>query len=94
MEGNGSPAAIIEHKAYARIGLLGNPSDVYYGRTISLNISNFWASVRLEPSSDLVIVPHPTHDLVKFGSLSHLVLFDSLCIFYYYVFYFMIFDLF
>ncbi|XP_024975937.1 glucuronokinase 1 [Cynara cardunculus var. scolymus] len=80
MEGNGSPAVataaeaeIIEHKAYARIGLLGNPSDVYYGRTISLNISNFWASVRLEPSSDLVIVPHPTHDLVKFSSLSHLV---------------------
>ncbi|XP_023761505.1 glucuronokinase 1 [Lactuca sativa] len=76
MEGNGAPpppsAAIIEHKAYARIGLLGNPSDVYYGRTISLNISNFWASVRLEPSSDLVIVPHPTHDLVKFTSLSHL----------------------
>lgn len=82
MEGNGAPpppsAAIIEHKAYARIGLLGNPSDVYYGRTISLNISNFWASVRLEPSSDLVIVPHPTHDLVKFTSLSHLVLLNSL----------------
>ncbi|KAL4568301.1 hypothetical protein LXL04_023910 [Taraxacum kok-saghyz] len=74
MEGNGPPpATIIEHKAYARIGLLGNPSDVYHGRTISLNISNFWASVRLEPSSDLKIVPHPTHDLVKFTSLSHLV---------------------
>nr|XP_043606193.1 glucuronokinase 1-like [Erigeron canadensis] len=65
---------VIEHKAYARIGLLGNPSDVYNGRTISLNIENFWAYVRLEPSSsDLVIVPHPTHDLVQFTSLSHLV---------------------
>ncbi|KAL4562266.1 hypothetical protein LXL04_034465 [Taraxacum kok-saghyz] len=74
MEGNGPPpATIIEHKAYARIGLLGNPSDVYHGRTISLNISNFWASFRLGPSSDLKIVHHPTHDLFKFSSLSHLV---------------------
>ncbi|KAL1812270.1 hypothetical protein DCAR_0624479 [Daucus carota subsp. sativus] len=68
---NGS--AIIEHKAYARVGLLGNPSDVYYGRTISLGVSNFWASVRLQPSNQLVIVPHPVHDLVHFNSLSHLV---------------------
>ncbi|KAJ0667800.1 putative glucuronokinase [Helianthus annuus] len=64
---------IIEHKAFARIGLLGNPSDVYYGRTISLNIQNFWATVRLQPSSDLQILPHPTHDLVQFTSISHLV---------------------
>ncbi|XP_073296072.1 glucuronokinase 1-like [Primulina huaijiensis] len=63
----------IEHKAYARIGLLGNPSDVYYGRTISLSIGNFWASVKLVPSKDLVIVPHPTNDLVQFHSLSNLV---------------------
>lgn len=77
MERNGPSPAVIEHKAYARIGLLGNPSDVYYGRTISLNIENFWASVRLEPSADLYIVPHPTHDLVQFTSLSHLVLLHS-----------------
>lgn len=63
----------IEHKAYARIGLLGNPSDVYYGRTISLSIGNFWASVKLVPSKDLVIVPHPINDLVQFQSLSNLV---------------------
>ena len=63
----------IEHKAYTRIGLLGNPSDVYYGKTISLSLANFWTSVKLEPSADLVIVLHPTHDLVQFKSLSHLV---------------------
>ncbi|KAL8226242.1 hypothetical protein R6Q59_000212, partial [Mikania micrantha] len=51
----------------------GNPSDVYYGRTISLSIENFWACVRLQPSSDLHIIPHPTHDLVNFDSLSHMV---------------------
>ena len=37
---------LIWHKAYARIGLLGNPSDGYYGKTISLTIGNFWAEVR------------------------------------------------
>ncbi|RVW78589.1 Glucuronokinase 1 [Vitis vinifera] len=66
-------SASIEHKAYARVGLLGNPSDVYYGRTISFSLGNFWASVRLQPSEDLVFLPHPTHDLVQFRSLDHLV---------------------
>ncbi|KAL7094886.1 hypothetical protein ACP275_11G132900 [Erythranthe tilingii] len=65
--------AAIEHRAYARVGLLGNPSDVYNGRTISFSLGNFWASVKLEPSDNLLIVPHPAHDLVQFDSLSHLV---------------------
>ncbi|XP_042461288.1 glucuronokinase 1-like isoform X2 [Zingiber officinale] len=64
---------VIERRAYARIGLLGNPSDVYFGRTISLSIANFSATVRLEPSQDLVIRPHPFHDLVSFSSIRHLV---------------------
>lgn len=63
----------IEHKAFARVGLLGNPSDVYYGRTISFSLGNFWATVQLQPSDDLVINPHPKHDLVQFSSLDHLV---------------------
>nr|XP_010922449.1 glucuronokinase 1 isoform X1 [Elaeis guineensis] len=62
----------IERRAYARIGLLGNPSDVYFGRTISFSLGNFWATVRLEPSEHLVIRPHPTHDLVSFTSIHHL----------------------
>ncbi|GAB2278987.1 Glucuronokinase 1 [Dionaea muscipula] len=64
---------VIEHKAYARIGLLGNPSDVYNGNTISLSVGNFSASVKLEPSDHLVIRPHLFHDLVQFNSLDHLV---------------------
>ncbi|KAK4346254.1 hypothetical protein RND71_032593 [Anisodus tanguticus] len=64
---------VIEHKSYARVGLLGNPSDVYFGNTISFSLGNFFACVRLEPSIDLVIVPHPCHDLVQFNSISHLV---------------------
>lgn len=69
----GKGVDFIEHKAYARVGLLGNPSDVYYGRTISFSLGNFSASVRLQPSDDLVIQPHPTHDLVRFDSFNHLV---------------------
>lgn len=63
----------IEHRAYARVGLLGNPSDVYYGRSLSFGLANFWATARLRPSRDLVIEPHPYHDLVQFNSLEHLV---------------------
>nr|AGH33734.1 mevalonate kinase [Asparagus officinalis] len=63
----------IEHRTHARVGFLGNPSDVYSGRTISFSLGNFWASVRLEPSKDLVIEPHPHHDLVSFSSIAHLV---------------------
>ncbi|XP_050226040.1 glucuronokinase 1-like [Mercurialis annua] len=68
-----APPTVIEHKAYGRVGLLGNPSDVYYGRTLSFSLGNFWATVQLHPSHDLVIKPHPTHDLVQFSSLNHLV---------------------
>ncbi|XP_043717342.1 glucuronokinase 1-like [Telopea speciosissima] len=66
-------SSVIEHKAYARVGFLGNPSDVYFGRTISFSLGNFFASVRLEPSDDLVISPHPRHDLVQFDSLDQMV---------------------
>lgn len=65
-----------EHRAYARVGLLGNPSDMYGGKTLSFTISNFWATVHLAPSDDggpLVIRPHPRHDLVDFASLPQLV---------------------
>ncbi|PKA63166.1 Glucuronokinase 1 [Apostasia shenzhenica] len=63
----------VEHRTYARIGLLGNPSDLYFGRAISFSLGNFWASVRLEPSKDLVIIPHRKHDLISFASLRHMV---------------------
>lgn len=35
----------ITERVYARIGLLGNPSDSYYGKTISLSLANFFAEV-------------------------------------------------
>lgn len=49
------PTAMIETYAYARAGLLGNPSDGYYGKTISLILKNFRARVLLYPSARLEI---------------------------------------
>jgi len=64
---------VFEQRAYARVGLLGNPSDVYSGKALSFTITDFSATVRLRPSPELLIQPHPHHDLVAFPSLPHLV---------------------
>jgi glucuronokinase len=48
---------IIDSRAFARAGLLGNPSDGYFGKTISLSIKNFGAQVLLYQSPELVIEP-------------------------------------
>lgn len=67
-------------RAYARVGLMGNPSDGFYGKTMSLLISNFWAEVTLIPNhSDdkeveaITILPNPVSDPHKFSSLECLV---------------------
>ena len=38
---------LIHKRAYARAGLVGNPSDGYFGKTISLLVRNFFAEVTL-----------------------------------------------
>lgn len=59
---------IIASHAYARAGLVGNPSDGYFGKTISFLIRNFRATVRLWESPYFEIVP--THgDLGRFESV-------------------------
>jgi len=37
---------IIRKRAYARAGLIGNPSDGYHGKTISIIVRNFWMDCR------------------------------------------------
>ena len=46
----------ITARAFGRVGLLGNPSDGYGGKTISLIVPNFAAEVTLRPSERLEIV--------------------------------------
>jgi glucuronokinase len=62
----------ITAKAYARIGLLGNPSDGYYGRTIACTITNFAATVTLTESSRFGIKLHPRFDPTEFTSIAEL----------------------
>src|SRR5213078_5295155 len=59
----------ITANAHARAGLVGNPSDGYFGKTISFIIRNFAATVRLWESPHFEIVP--THgDFARFDSVA------------------------
>jgi glucuronokinase len=62
---------MIETFAYARAGLLGNPSDGYFGKTISFILKNFRARVLLYPSARLEIRTGAA-DLPIWGSLEEL----------------------
>src|SRR4051794_8436673 len=48
---------MIETYGFARAGFLGNPSDGYFGKTLSFAFSNFRARVLLYPSGRLEIKP-------------------------------------
>jgi glucuronokinase len=63
---------IIRTQAFARIGWLGNPSDGYFGKTISCSIRNFAAEVTLWESPTLQILPNRVHDATEFDSLHSL----------------------
>ncbi|MGE5608052.1 MAG: mevalonate kinase [Bacillota bacterium] len=60
---------IITAHAHARAGLVGNPSDGYFGKTISFLIRNFRASVQLWESPHFEIVAS-SGDLGRFPTLS------------------------
>jgi glucuronokinase len=47
---------LLRRRAYARAGLVGNPSDGYHGKTISFSVRDFWAEVVLYEWHDLEIV--------------------------------------
>lgn len=49
---------IFESRVYARAGLLGNPSDGYFGKTISIIVRNFGAHISLYESPELQIEQH------------------------------------
>jgi glucuronokinase len=62
---------IIDSRAYARAGLLGNPSDGYFGKTLSVSIKNFGAHILLYQSPELVIEPQEA-DANVFRNIHHL----------------------
>lgn len=62
---------MIETYAYARAGLVGNPSDGFFGKTIAFLVRNFRARVILYPSARLEIKPGRA-DMPVFESLEDL----------------------
>ena len=62
---------IIHTRSYPRAGLVGNPSDGYYGKTIAFLFKNFAAEVVLWESPELEILPN-SRDGSKFDSIHHL----------------------
>ncbi len=63
---------VVESRAYARAGLLGNPSDGYFGKIIAISVKNFWADVFLQESQDIQIETHEK-DLNRYRSVRELV---------------------
>ncbi len=62
---------LIRKRAYARAGLVGNPSDGYHGRTISVIVRNFAAEVTLYEWDQVELVPSQV-DQSSFGSVEEL----------------------
>ena len=63
---------LITARSFARAGFLGNPSDGYFGKTISFTFTEFCVDLRLVESSRLKFVPGEVDD-ASFDSLSRLV---------------------
>ena len=62
---------LIRKKAFARAGLIGNPSDGYNGKTISISVRNFYAQISLYEWDRLELVPSQ-EDQSRFRSIHEL----------------------
>ena len=63
---------MITAHAYARAGLVGNPSDGYFGKTISFIIRDFSATVTLRESEKFEIIPHES-DHCRFDNVQDMM---------------------
>jgi glucuronokinase len=63
---------IVRERAYARVGLVGNPSDGYHGKTIAFTISDFCAEVTLYESPEIEMRPG-VQDHANFTSMRDLL---------------------
>ena len=53
---------LIYAKSYARAGFLGNPSDGYFGKTVSFAFRNFAAELTMYETPELGFVPSDVDD--------------------------------
>jgi len=59
--------ASVHGRAFARLGLLGNPSDAYQGKALAVSLYEFSAEVRLDPLAEAGVLRAPgglAHDLI------------------------------
>ena len=63
---NSSSVETIEKRCYARVGILGNPSDGYAGKTLSSTIENFGATVYMKKNNGIRFEPNPIGDQNEF----------------------------
>ena len=61
-----------EAVAFARAGLIGNPSDGYYGKTISFTVRDFFAKVSMYEHTKIEILPS-VRDRSSYDSVRDLV---------------------
>ncbi len=76
-----SPQPPFYARGFARVGLLGNPSDGYGGKTLAVTIDNFYAEAWLTPlpgggGGNVHLIPHPVFDPLRLPSLEGL---STLC---------------
>ncbi|KAA0161344.1 hypothetical protein FNF28_05092 [Cafeteria roenbergensis] len=71
------PSDVVTAEAFARVGLMGNPSDGFFGRTVAATISNFKASVTVWPDRSpagargrVTLAPHPVFDAAVFANVA------------------------
>jgi glucuronokinase len=55
---------LIKTTSYARAGLLGNPSDGYFGKTVSFAFSNFSCTLTMYETPELAFIPADVDDAV------------------------------
>lgn len=63
---------IVCTKAFSRAGLAGNPSDGYFGKTLSVTFKDFYAEITMYETPDVEILPN-VRDHSYFTNLQHLV---------------------
>jgi len=63
---------LIVTRANARVGLVGNPSDGFNGKTISYSLANYWAQVRIWETRYIDLLPNEVFDTTRFSSTAEL----------------------
>ena len=72
---------IIRETAYARAGLMGNPSDIFHGKTMALLFDRFQTDIVLYETPALCVMPNE-RDRTVFDSVSGLVDYRRRCGYY------------